>query len=217
MSVLGTESHVFKSHHPEIIIMTFLFSLFSICSIITGLFVITVRNPVHSVLFLIAVFVNISGLLIILQTDFLAMLFLVVYIGAIAVLFLFIVMMLNIKISEDRKDFFRSMPIGIFFALIIFMEIYLIISSFYERGYENTIENIQSSVITGLSNVEVLGSVLYTQYVYHFILAGFILLIAMIGAIVLTMQYNETKVKHQHIFQQITRNSNRAIFLTKLD
>lgn len=192
--------------------MTTLFLLFSISSIVTGLCVITVRNPVHSVLFLVLVFVNISGLLILLQTDFLAMLFLLVYIGAIAVLFLFIVMMLNIKITPNNDNFFRYIPIGSFFAIIFFVEIYLIIEQLYQQGHENTLTDIQNT-LKGFSNVEVIGSVLYTFHVYHFIMAGIILLIAMIGAIVLTME-NQSVVKRQHIFQQISRDSNYSIYST---
>lgn len=210
-------------------IMTYLFIFLSLSAIICGFSLIFVKNPVHSVLFLILVFVNISGLLILLQTDFLALLFLLVYIGAIAVLFLFIVMMLNIKLTETNQYFLNFefyciyVTSFVLFSLICYFTFSTIHTFSLYRNSEYLDQFVSLNQISDFkinflefSNVKVIGSVLYTLHVYHFLLAGLILLIAMVGAIVLTMQ-EQSKVRRQHIFQQISRNSKRAVCLTTLN
>ena len=193
-----------------------LFYAFSTVAILSGLMVIRAENPVHSVLFLILTFFNVSGLLLLLEVEFLAMVFLVVYVGAIAVLFLFVVMMLNIKLGRDSNDLFQYLPIGAIIGLIFLMEIFLITSKDYvplldsAPGGSASIE--WSSLLNYLSNVEVLGQLMYTYYFYFFIVAGFILLVAMIGAIILTMQA-QVNVRRQQIFQQVSRNMESAVFL----
>jgi NADH-quinone oxidoreductase subunit J len=193
-----------------------LFYLFSAVAILSGLMVIRAENPVHSVLFLILTFFNVSGLLLLLEIEFLAMVFLVVYVGAIAVLFLFVVMMLNIKIGKDNNDLLKYLPIGAIVGVIFLMEIFLITRKDYvalsttDLGSTPLVE--WGSLFNSLTNVEVLGQLMYTYYFYFFIVAGFILLVAMIGAIILTMQAS-ANVRRQQIFQQVSRNMESAVFL----
>jgi NADH:ubiquinone oxidoreductase subunit 6 (subunit J) len=198
---------------PELI----LFYLFSIVAIISGLMVIRVENPVHSVLFLILTFFNVSGLLLLLEVEFLAMVFLVVYVGAIAILFLFVVMMLNIKITRDSNDLFRYLPIGIIIGLIFLMEIFLITSKDYVPLLDTDLSSIGfiewTKTINSTSNAEVIGQLMYTYYFYFFLAASISLLVSMIGAIVLVMQ-TSPNVKRQQIFQQVSRDYERAVFLT---
>jgi NADH:ubiquinone oxidoreductase subunit 6 (subunit J) len=186
--------------------------------------VISAQNPVHSVLFLILVFLNGSGLLLLIEAEFIAIMFIVVYVGAIAVLFLFVVMMLDIKIVETTKDIYRYIPFGSFIGFIFFLEVFLVLkqdlpenltphssnlfSVFFDDSYVDW-----SKLIDSITNLESLGQILYTYYFIYFLLAGLILLVAMIGAIVLTMQLNR-QVRRQIIFKQVARNFDNAVFLT---
>ena len=178
--------------------------------------VISARNPVHSVLFLILVFCNAAGLLILLEAEFLALLFIVVYVGAIAVLFLFVVMMLNVKISEVQDEVLQYLPIGGLIGIVFLLEIFLIIEGDFV-SLLNT-NNISPEYINwfsnkdSISNIQTLGDVLYTDYVIFFLLAGVILLIAMVGAIVLTMS-TRTSLRRQFIYQQVSRDFENAVFL----
>ena len=180
-----------------------LFYIFSSIAIVSGIMVISSRNPMHSVLFLVLVFCNAAGLLILLEVEFLAMLFLVVYVGAIAVLFLFVVMMLNIRVTELNESVLRYIPIGGLILLIFLFEILSVIngdlvpffsSKLFLFESDNIILNqdlntvFWTNQIDPTSNIEALGIVLYTYYVYAFIVASLILLVAMIGAILLTMR-----------------------------
>jgi NADH:ubiquinone oxidoreductase subunit 6 (subunit J) len=144
------------------------------------------------------------------------MVFLVVYVGAIAILFLFVVMMLNIKITRDSNDLFRYLPIGIIIGLIFLMEIFLITSKDYVPLLDTDLSSIGfiewTKTINSTSNAEVIGQLMYTYYFYFFLVAGFILLVAMIGAIILTMQA-QANVKRQQVFQQVSRNLESAVFL----
>jgi NADH-quinone oxidoreductase subunit J len=193
-----------------------LFYLFSAIAILSGLMVIRAENPVHSVLFLILTFFNVSGLLLLLKVEFLAMVFLVVYVGAIAVLFLFVVMMLNIKLGRDNNDLLKYLPIGAIVGFIFLMEIFLITRQDYVAlatvNFSSTSSTQWESMFNSLTNVEVLGQLMYTYYFFFFIVAGFILLVAMIGAIILTMQAS-ANVRRQQVFQQVSRNMETAVFL----
>jgi NADH:ubiquinone oxidoreductase subunit 6 (subunit J) len=180
--------------------------------------VISSRNPVHSVLFLILVFVNGSGLLLLIEAEFIAIMFIVVYVGAIAVLFLFVVMMLDIKITESSQDIYRYVPFGSFIGLIFFLEVYLVINNDLPPtstsfGSPHVAFFDWKSQVDSITNLESLGQILYTYYFIYFLIAGLILLVAMIGAIVLTMQLNR-QVRRQIIFKQVARNFDNAIFLT---
>nr|QXT44722.1 NADH dehydrogenase subunit 6 [Nitellopsis obtusa] len=184
-----------------------LFSIFSSIALVSGVMVIRARNPVHSVLFLILVFCNTSGLLVLLGLDFFAIIFLVVYVGAIAVLFLFVVMMLNIKIAEIHENVLRYLPVGGIIGLIFLLEIFLVVDNDYipilptELSTTGLYFTVYASKIQSWTNLETLGNLLYTTYFYLFLVSSLILLVAMIGAIVLTM-HKTTQVKRQDVFQQ---------------
>ena len=191
--------------------MNDLFYFFASLALVSGVMVIQARNPVHSVLFLILVFFNVAGLLILLGLDFFAMIFLVVYVGAIAVLFLFVVMMLNIKLAEINEKRLRYLPIGGLLGILFLFEIFLIVDndliplvSHSSNFFLNTHFIQYSSLIESVTNIESVGLLLYTYYFYFFLLASLILLVAMIGAIVLTM-HKGVYVKRQQVFQQNTR------------
>ncbi len=197
--------------------MNSLFYFFASLALVSGVMVIQARNPVHSVLFLILVFFNVAGLLILLGLDFFAMIFLVVYVGAIAVLFLFVVMMLNIKLAEINEKRLRYLPIGGLLGILFLFEIFLIVdndliplfshndSGFYTGGF------IQyNSLIESVTNIESVGLLLYTYYFYFFLLASLILLVAMIGAIVLTM-HKGVYVKRQQVFSQNQREFGKTV------
>jgi len=194
----------------------FLFYLFASLGILSALMVIRSENPVHSVLFLILTFFNAAGLLLLLEVEFLAMVFVVVYVGAIAVLFLFVVMMLDIKIHRQSEDFFRYLPIGGLIGIVFLLEIFLVLNGDYiplVQGEMYGSSYIQwTERVDFLSNIEVIGQLLYTFYFYYFLVASLILLVAMVGAIVLTMQTNHT-IRRQQIYQQVSRSFERAIFL----
>jgi len=202
-----------------------LFYIFSSIAVVSGIMVISSRNPMHSVLFLVLVFCNAAGLLILLETEFLAMLFLVVYVGAIAVLFLFVVMMLNIRITELNESILRYLPVGGVILLIFLFEILSVIngdlvpffsSNMFQFEADNVILSTNlntifwSNQIDPTSNIEALGNVLYTYYVYSFIIASLILLVAMIGAILLTMR-KRVNVRKQEIFDQVYGNINSQV------
>ena len=197
----------------------FLFYLFAILALLSAFCTVTSKNPIHSVLFLVFVFFNTAGLLILLGAEFLAMLFLIVYVGAVAVLFLFVMMMLNVKISESTNSISRYLPIGLFLSVIFLFEIFLIV-----EGDLNSIDLVQFSQpeyvmfqseflkmapwvdsVTSPTNVDVIGSVLFTYYSYFFIMASVILLVAMIGAIALTL-HRRSDVRRQEIYKQLQRD-----------
>lgn len=197
----------------------FLFYLFSILSLFSAFFTVTSKNPIHSVLFLVFVFFNTAGLLILLGVEFLAMLFLIVYVGAVAVLFLFVMMMLNIKISESNSSIYRYLPIGLFLSILFLFEIFLIIEgdlrSLDNIGFtQSRYEVLHSEFLANTSwtdstisptNVDVIGSVLFTYYSYFLIIASVILLVAMIGAIVLTL-HRRSDIRRQDIYRQLQRD-----------
>ena len=207
--------------------MNLLFDIFSALALISGVMVIQARNPVHSVLFLILVFFNGAALLLLLGLDFFALILLVVYVGAIAVLFLFVVMMLNIKLAEIDEKKLRYLPIGGLVGLLFFLETFLIVdndfipllgssSNFKEIFFIETFTypHIEwSFLIKTLSNIESVGYLLYTYYFIFFLLASVILLVAMIGAIVLTM-HKGVFVKRQEVFLQNTRESGKTVVKT---
>lgn len=190
----------------------FLFYLFSILALLSAFCTVTSKNPIHSVLFLVFVFFNTAGLLILLGVEFLAMLFLIVYVGAVAVLFLFVMMMLNVKISESSSAIYRYLPIGLFLSILFLFEIFLIIEGdlksvdnvvFIQSEYKilQTEFLVNTSWIDSVispTNVDVIGSVLFTYYSYFFIMASVILLVAMIGAIALTL-HRRSDVKTRHL------------------
>ena len=241
-----------KDHKKSksILFVNFLFYIFSSLALISAGLVIQVTNPVHSVLFLILVFFNAAGLLILIGLEFFAMVFLVVYIGAIAVLFLFVVMMLNIKLAEINEKKYRYLPIGGLLGILFLFEIFCIIdndlialidsgasmvnstkwveatsNSFQlnsdlltlEGGivpsdifYNNLVFTEWSELAENLTNIQSIGQCIYTYYSYFFICASFILLVAMIGAIVLT-HHQSVYVQTQKVLFQNTREFSKTI------
>lgn len=202
-------------------IMNFLFYFFSSLALVSGVMVIQARNPVHSVLFLILVFFNSAGLLVLLGLEFFAMIFLVVYVGAIAVLFLFVVMMLNIRLAEISEKRLRYLPIGGLLGVLFLGETLLIIdndlipwlgsSSLADWGELSTMEWAPwSRLAEGTTPLEAVGVLIYTYYFYFFLLASLILLVAMIGAIVLTL-HKGVAIRHQEVFHQNTREFAKTV------
>ena len=178
-------------------IETLFYYLFASITCLAGLMVISSRNPVHSVLFLILAFFNAAGLFVLLGAEFLAMLLVVVYVGAVAVLFLFVVMMLDINFVELREGFQRYMPLGLGVGGVLLAEILFVF--FNSADMPETVV-----MVNEVSNTRALGRILYTDYIYLFQLAGLILLVAMIGAIALTLRKREN-VRRQSIASQTER------------
>jgi NADH-quinone oxidoreductase subunit J len=183
------------------------FYVLSAVSIGSALAVVTARNPVHSVLFLILSFFTAAGLFVLLGAEFLAMLLVVVYVGAVAVLFLFVVMMLDVDFGSLRSGFARYLPIGGAVAAFLLAEMLLVSSAVAEKGAASM---PRAPMDAGISNVETIGRVLYTDYIYFFQAAGMVLLTAMIGAIVLTLRH-KPGVKRQNIGDQVARTTAKGM------
>jgi NADH-quinone oxidoreductase subunit J len=172
---------------------------------ISAFFVVKARNPVDSVLFLVLVFLNAAAYLLLIEAEFLALIFLVIYVGAIAVLFLFIVMMLDIKIQKSQGAIMQYVPFALIFGLLFFLEIFLSLTNTFSNTSIKTANSSWISVIDPLSNIEVLGQVLYNDFIVSFLMGGFLLLIAMIGAIVLTLNFVSHR-RNENISRQISRS-----------
>jgi NADH-quinone oxidoreductase subunit J len=191
------------------------FYLFGGVCVASAFMVIAARNPVHSVLFLILAFVNASGLFILMGAEFLAMILVVVYVGAVAVLFLFVVMMLDVDFAELRQGFLSYLPIGVLVGLIFLVELLLVVFTWaIGPGIPKSITT-PIPPVASVSNTEALGLVLYTRYIYFFQAAGLVLLVAMIGAIVLTLRH-KPGVKRQNIAEQVARTPKTAIEVRKV-
>src|ERR1700712_747168 len=183
------------------------FYLLATATVLAGFLVVMSRNPVHSVLFLFGAFFSAAGLFVLLGAEFLAMLLVVVYVGAVAVLFLFVVMMLDVDFTQLRQGFARYMPLGGLIAGGLAIEMILVSTTVASKGAArlNDIPMAQGKgAVAGMSNAEAIGRVLYTHYVYFFQAAGMVLLVAMIGAIVLTLRH-KPGVKRQIIMDQVLR------------
>ena len=178
------------------------FYVLALVSIAAAFLVISARNPVHSVLCLILTFFSAAGLFVLLGAEFLAMLLIVVYVGAVAVLFLFVVMMLDVDFAQLRQGFARYLPAGMLVAAVLLIEMVLVSSTVATKG---AAANTALAAPTSISNAEAIGRVLYTDYVYFFQAAGIVLLIAMIGAIVLTL-HHRPGVRRQDISRQVARS-----------
>ena len=189
-------------------IAAFAFYLFATLTILSAVAVIFARNPVHSVLWLILAFFNAAGLMLLLGAEFIAMLMVIVYVGAVAVLFLFVVMMLDIDFASLRSGFTKNLPFGIIIAVILLMEIVLAVSA-WKAG--PVLEGAAAREATQ-PNIVSLGQVLYTRFLYPFEIAGLILLVAMIGAIVLTHR-SRGDVRGQKVWKQVDRRPDEAITL----
>jgi NADH-quinone oxidoreductase subunit J len=190
------------------------FYLFAVLAIASATMVIVARNPVHAVLFLILTFFNAAGLFILLGAEFLAMLLVIVYVGAVAVLFLFVVMMLDVDFAELRAGFIKNAPVGLLVAGIVLAELIAL----FVTGAASGLPSSMPAPVPGaetLTNTEQIGRVLYTKYVYFFQAAGLVLLVAMIGAIVLTLRHREG-VKRQSIAAQNARTPATGLEVVKV-
>jgi len=194
------------------VIAAFFFYLLSAVAVASGVMVIASRNPVHSVLFLILAFFNAAGLFILLGAEFLAMILVVVYVGAVAVLFLFVVMMLDVDFTQLRQGMATYLPVGATIGLILLVELVLVLGTWnITPGAIKTI----SEPLGGVTNTQALGLILYTKYSYYFQAAGLVLLVAMIGAIVLTLRH-KPYVRRQDIRAQVARNPATSIEIRKV-
>jgi NADH-quinone oxidoreductase subunit J len=192
---------------PADILPGLFFYLFATICVASAVMVIAAKNPVHSVLFLILAFVNAAGLFVLLGAEFLAMILIVVYVGAVAVLFLFVVMMLDVDFTELRQGFLDYLPIGGLIALIFGVELVFVVSSWV---FGPGISGALASPTPDTTNTAALGMILYTRYIYFFQISGLVLLVAMIGAIVLTLRH-KPNVKRQSIAAQNARTPATAI------
>ena len=179
------------------------FGRLALVSVVAALMVVSAKNPVHSVLFLITVFFSAAGMFVLMGAEFLAMLLVVVYVGAVAVLFLFVVMMLDVDFVALRQGFARYMPVGLAIGLVLFVEMVLVSVTIAQHGAASK-NSAPLSPDQALPNAEQIGRVLYTDYVYLFQASGLVLLVAMIGAIVLTLRHRPG-VRRQNIAAQVGR------------
>lgn len=193
-------------------VSAFFFYLFSGVAIASAFMVISCRNPVHSVLFLILTFVNASGLFIMTGAEFLGLLLIVVYVGAVAVLFLFVVMMLDVDFAELREGYLQYMPVGTLVGLIVLVELLAVAGSWVVAPGAIGGQTAPIPDTSEVRNIEALGNILYTDHIFFFQLAGMILLVAMIGAIILTLRHKEG-VRRQDISVQVARDPKAAIEL----
>ncbi len=193
---------------------TIFFYIFSLIAIVSAIMVATSKNTVHSVFFLILDFISISCLFIMIGAEFLGMIMLIVYVGAVAVLFLFVVMMLNV--AQKNDEFFQTptryshLPIGLIISLLIFFELVIIVGGWKYKP--NLLSASSINLDSNISNTHSIGNILYTEYIHLFQLSGMILLVAMIGAIVLTFK-KRTGIKRQSYIEQISREKNTGVSL----
>ena len=192
----------------------FFFYLFSLVAIASAMLVITSRNPVHSVLFLILCFFNAAGLFILMGAEFLAMILVVVYVGAVAVLFLFVVMMLDVDFAELREGMLSYLPIGGVIGLILLVELILLVGTW--NISPDMVASASAPSGQTVSNTKAIGEILYTKYVLFFQLSGLILLVAMVGAIVLTLRHR-TGIKRQDVATQVARGPATAIEIKSVE
>ena len=190
------------------------FYLFAILCVGAAFMVIAVRNPVHAVLFLILAFFNAAGLFVLLGAEFLAMILIVVYVGAVLVLFLFVVMMLDVDFAELKAGFLKYLPVGATIGLLLLVELILVLGAWVTAP--EIAAQAPMPPASEISNTEAIGLILYTRYVYLFEAAGLILLVAMIGAIVLTLQHKRD-VRRQKVSAQVGRTREEAVELVEVE
>ena len=195
------------------IVAALFFYLFAGILVASAFMVIAAKNPVHSVLYLILAFVNAAGLFVMMGAEFLAMILVVVYVGAVAVLFLFVVMMLDVDFAELKRGVLQYLPVGLLLGGIFLAELLLVVGAWVIGP--GVPKAITAPIPSGISNTEAIGLVLYTKYVYFFQISGMILLVAMIGAIVLTLRHKE-RVKRQSIAAQNARTPDMSMKVDKV-
>jgi NADH-quinone oxidoreductase subunit J len=198
-----------------VIIFAIMFYLFAAIAIASGVMVVSARNPVHSVLFLILAFFNAAGLFVLMGAEFLAMILVIVYVGAVAVLFLFVVMMLDIDFAQLRTGAMRYLPIGFLVGIILLAELVLVFGSWAIAPGVASLSAAPMPSGTVVSNTRALGDLLYTRYIFAFQVAGMILLVAMIGAIVLTLR-QRVDTRRQSIAAQLSRSRTETIEVVKV-
>ncbi|PVH27679.1 NADH-quinone oxidoreductase subunit J [Pararhodobacter oceanensis] len=190
----------------------FAFYAFAIVAVIAALLVVTARNPVHSVLWLILTFLSSAGLFVLMGAEFIAMLLMIVYIGAVAVLFLFVVMMLDIDFAALKAEMTRYFPLASLVGVVILMQLALLYGAWGQAENASALRMAPTPDMAEIHNTRALGLIIYDQYLLVFQLSGLILLVAMIGAIVLTMRHR-TGVKRQDVTQQMWRDPAKAMEL----
>jgi NADH-quinone oxidoreductase subunit J len=195
------------------IVVALFFYLFAGICVASAVMVIAARNPVHSVLYLILAFVNAAGLFVMMGAEFLAMILIVVYVGAVAVLFLFVVMMLDVDFAQLKQGALQYLPIGMLIGGIFLAELLLVVGA-WAIG-PGVPQAITAPIPPNISNTEAIGLVLYTRYIYFFQAAGMILLVAMVGAIVLTL-HHRPRVRRQDIGEQVARKPATSIEIVKV-
>ncbi len=193
-------------------VAAFAFYLFAIVAVASGIFVVTARNPVHSVLWLILAFLSAAGLFVLMGAEFVAMLLIIVYVGAVAVLFLFVVMMLDVDFAELKAEMVKYMPIGLLIGLILLGEFVSVFAVWQSAGGAEGLRAAVTPDAAQVQNTKALGMILYDKYVYLFMLSALVLLVAMIGAIVLTMRHRKD-VKRQNVLAQMWRDPAKAMEL----
>ena len=191
-----------------------LFYIFSFTIIISSLMVIFSKDPINSVLFLIFSFINASGIFLLAGAEFLALILVIVYVGAVAVLFLFVIMMLDFNLENIKKETKKYLPFGLLIGGILFLEIILML--YTPEIFSNEFKIIGNRITTDLTNTEILGNLIYTEYFLQFQIAGFILLVAMIGAIVLTFR-QRSGLKRQSYIRQISREKYEGVELVDVN
>ncbi len=196
-------------------ISSIVFYMFAFITLFSAMMVVTARHPVHSVLFLVLAFFNAAALFILLGAEFIAMILVIVYVGAVAVLFLFVVMMLDLGLKSLREEAMRYLPVGLFAGGVLLVELVTVFSlwRFAERSGENIAVPVKEG--TDISNTEALGHVLYTDYLYPFQVSGLILLVAMVGAIVLTHR-RRVGVRKQSVSAQQARTRDDSVEVQKI-
>ena len=197
------------------IINALFFYLFAGVTVASAVMVISSKNPVHSVLFLILAFVNAAGLFVLIGAEFLAWILIIVYVGAVAVLFLFVVMMLDVDFSELRQGFINYLPIGGVISIVLCVELLSVVLAYVIGPDAGKAITAPIPAADQISNTQALGLVLYTRYVYFFQASGLVLLVAMVGAIVLTLRH-KPNVKRQNIAAQVARTKATAIEVVKV-
>jgi NADH-quinone oxidoreductase subunit J len=197
------------------IVQAIMFYIFAALAVAAGVLVVSSRNPVHSVLFLILAFFNAAGLFVLIGAEFLAMILVIVYVGAVAVLFLFVVMMLDIDFGDLRSGFVRYLPVGALVGFILLAELVLVIGSWVIIPGVPGPPAMSATGGISLTNTRALGDILYTRYLFAFQAAGLILLVAMVGAIVLTLRHR-ADVRRQSIRAQLARTRAQSVEVVRV-
>jgi NADH-quinone oxidoreductase subunit J len=186
------------------IVATIFFYIFAVVAVAAGFMVIAARNPVHSVLFLVLAFIASAGLFVLAGAEFLAWILVIVYVGAVAVLFLFVVMMLDVDFAALKQNLLQYLPIGALIGIVVLVELIMVVGGWSISPVAHAHHASPAPALTAASNTAALGSIIYTDYLFWFQLAGLILLVSMIGAIVLTLRHR-VRVKRQSIAEQVAR------------